>query len=95
MRSTAMVATLIDWHQVRRFIEDAAAHYDKTAPQLVEWLDDVYIALAEKPLDVTVFELLQLQQLRLDGVWEQPNYAQNRWYKVRALKGQPNGVLSF
>lgn len=91
-----MADTLVfNYWATRRFIEDAAAHYDKTAPQLVEWLDEVYRDLEANPRNVTVFELLQLQQLRLDGDWEHPNYAQNRWYKVREAFGRDRGVISF
>ena len=90
-----METPFFDYHATRRFIEDAAAHYDKLSPMLVEWLDEMYIALAEAPLTVSVFELLQLAQLRFDGEWEQHNCAQNRWYKVRALLGKDRGVLSF
>ncbi len=86
---------MFDYHATRRFIEDAATHYDKSAPALVGWLDELYIALAEAPATVTVFELMQLQQLKMDGEWEHPNYAQNRWYKVRGLLNKENGVLSF
>ena len=90
-----MNPTFWNYHDCRAFIEDAAAHYDQAAPMLVEWLDEVYVALCDAPQTVTVFELLQLQQLMVCGQWEHPNYAQNRWYKVRAALGKPNGVLSF
>lgn len=86
---------LFDYKAVRTFIEEAAAHYDKSAPALVSWLDDTYIALAENPRAVSVWEIMQLQKLRTDGVWEHPNYAQNRWYKVRAELGQDRGVISY
>ena len=84
-----------DYHHVREFIEAAAAQYAKSSPALADWLDEVYVALAEAPHTVTVFELLQLQQLHMDGEWEHPNYAQNRWYKVRAALGKERGVCSF
>ena len=84
-----------NYHEARGFLERACAHYEKSAPALCDWLDELYVALNESPMTVTVFELLQLAQLELNGEWEHPNYAQNRWYKVRALKGQPNGVCSF
>ena len=88
-------ATFFDYTATRSFIEEAAAYYCVSAPALCDWLDELYVALNEAPMTVTVFELLQLAQLRMDGQWEHPNYAQNRWYKVRDLKGLPNGVLSF
>lgn len=84
-----------DYSSARRFIEEAATHYAKSAPALVDWLDELYMALESNPRDVTVFELLQLQQLRMDGEWEHPNYAQNRWYKVREVFGRERGVVSF
>lgn len=88
--------TFFDYKAVRTFIEDAASHYDKTAPALVEWLDETYINLAQKLQDVSVYELMQLQRLRYpDGTWEHPNYAQNRWYKLRASQGKDTGVISY
>ena len=85
-----------NYQEARTLIEEAAAYYAKTAPQLVEWLDETYINLAENPAAVSVYELMQLQRLRQeDGTWEHPNYAQNRWYKLRATQGKPNGVLSY
>ena len=84
-----------DYHATRSFIEDAATHYSKSAPALVDWLDEIYISLAEAPATVTAFELLQLAQLKMDGEWEHPNYAQNRFYKVRSALGKDAGVLSF
>ena len=84
-----------DYQSVRAFLEEACAHYEHSAPALRNWLDELYMALANAPLSVSVLELLQLNQLRMDGEWEHPNYAQNRWYKVRAMKGQDGGVCSF
>ncbi len=84
-----------DWHETRRFIEDATAHYAQSAPALADWLDETYIALQEHPENVSVRELMQLQALKMEGEWEHPNYAQNRWYKLRAEQGKDRGVLSF
>lgn len=87
--------TFFDYHALRSFLEAACAHYERSAPALSTWLDELYIALNEAPATVTVFELFQLQQLRMNEEWEHPNYAQNRWYKVRELRGQDRGVLSY
>lgn len=84
-----------NYQNVRVFLEDACTHYAKTAPALSDWLDELYVTLAEDPVKVTVFEVLQLQQLFMDGEWEHPNYAQNRWYKVREALGKERGVISF
>ncbi len=88
-------AQLFNCHETRKFIERAAEHYATSAPALVDWLDEVYIALNEKPASVSVWEIMQLDQLMVDGTWEHPNYAQNRWYKVRAALGKERGVLSY
>lgn len=86
-----------DFHAAQKFIEDASLHYVKSAPALVDWLEDTYIALSESPASVSVYELLQLQQLRdvTSGEWEHPNYAQNRWYKLRVSQGKDAGVISY
>lgn len=94
-RGLGATEEMFNFHETRRFIEAACNHYSKSAPALCDWLDELYIALSEAPLTVTVFELQQLNQLKMDGEWEHPNYAQNRWYKVRELKGQDRGVISF
>lgn len=88
-----------NFHALRSFIEDAATHYSKSAPALCDWLDEIYIALAEKPESVSVYEIMQVERLRVvDGDfvgWEQPNYAQNRFYKLRVSQGKDAGVLSY
>ena len=90
-----MESKLFDYKATRQFIEEAAEQYSNSAPALVDWLDELYMALADAPLTVSVFEIMQLMQLKMDGEWEHPNYAQNRWYKVRAELGKDRGVLSF
>jgi hypothetical protein len=72
---------MFDYQATRAFLTEACAHYGKSAPALETWLDELYVALSEAPATVTVWELMQLQALRLNGEWEQPNYAQNRFYK--------------
>jgi hypothetical protein len=86
---------MFNYQQTRKFIEDACENYAKSAPALTDWLDETYIALADNPETVSVYELLQLQQLQMDGEWEHPNFAQNRWYKLRASQGKDHGILSF
>lgn len=86
---------VFDYNATRAFLEGAVSQYEKTAPALADWLDEVYVALNEAPASVSVYELLQLQQLQMSGEWEHPNYAQNRWYKVRSLLGRDCGAYSF
>ena len=84
-----------NYHAFRKLLEDAVCHYEKLSPALAGWLDETYVALAERPESVTVSDLMQVQQLRMNGEWEQHNFAQNRLYKLRAMQGKDRGVLSF
>ena len=81
---------MFDYKALRRFLEDAGTHYSTSAPTVADWIDEIYIPLAESPRDVSVWEVMQVQQLRdsTSGEWEQPNYAANRAYKVRSILGR-------
>jgi len=69
-------------HQFMRFLEEAAGHYEKTAPTVERYVDDLYRRMGEKPDTVVLTELLTVEGLRDDGIWEQPNYAANRIYRM-------------
>ena len=84
-----------DYHAIRAFLEEAGANYEKTAPVVYDWIDTIYIRLAESPLTVSVWELMQVLKLKETSCdqWEHPNYASNRAYKVmRELGTLPPGV---
>lgn len=87
---------MMDIKAIRKFIEEAAPIYDKTAPTVAEWLDDLYIRLGDDPRTVTVYEVMQCQMLRLEHGWEHPNYAANRHYKVMNILGKSTvGLAGF
>lgn len=73
--------------EIREFLTEACRHYQKTAPAVESSLDDLYERMSEAPEKVSLMELRQVLMLRTDGQWEQPNYAQNRVYKVRHMLG--------
>lgn len=70
------------------FIEDACEHYDKTAPTVEAWLDDLYIRLGGNADRVFLDELLAVCKLREDGVWMHPNAAANLVYHLQHRHGQ-------
>jgi hypothetical protein len=76
-------------HEFMRFLEEAAGHYDKTAPTVEQFVDNLYRRMGEKPETVTLFEIMTVEELRQDGVWEQPNYAANRIYHLMERLGRP------
>ena len=80
-----------DYRKIREFIEEAASHYSKQKPEpapLLDWLDDVYIRLAEKPEELSVRELMQVFRLHECGEWEQQAYAVNRAFKAVRSTGR-------
>lgn len=72
----------IDTPAFLRYLSDAVEHYEKTAPTVAAYLDDLYIRIGHNPADVRLVEMLSASALMEDGQWEQPNYAANRFYKL-------------
>jgi hypothetical protein len=74
---------------VRLLIEEAVSHYEKSAPTVAAYLDDLYVRLNERPHDVRVSELGAVASLKDDeGQWEQANCAANRFYKLASRLGR-------
>ena len=76
-------------HQIYQEIQKAlvaiCGHYEKTAPTVADWADDLYIRMNEEPDSVRLTELnvaVDLAALDL-----QPNYAANRVYKLMSRLG--------
>ena len=86
-----------DYHKLRSYLEAAGSQYGNTAPACADWIDDLYIRLSEEPLNVSVWEVLQVMQLYQCETWEHPNYAANRAYKVMSQTGRlpSNVTISF
>ncbi len=81
---------------VRSIIEEAVPRYQKTAPTVAAYLDDLYIRMNEKPDDVTLSELTAVMALMDGDAWEQPNYAANRFYKLASRLGRDTtGLAGF
>ena len=71
-----------------KFLTDAVVHYEKSAPLVSGYLDELYIRIGEKPDDVRLSELAAVSALLDGGQWEQPNYAANRIYKLACRLGR-------
>ena len=76
---------IINWEEIENLVGRVAAQYEKSAPLVAEHMDDLALRLAEKPEHVSLYELTQVEMLRENGIWEQPNFASNRIYKLRAF----------
>ena len=68
-----------DFQLCEKYLIDVVAHYEKSAPTVSRYADDVYIRLQEGE-PVLVRELLKLVELQLEGEWLPPNAAANLIY---------------
>lgn len=81
---------------IRDALTELAAYYDKSAPVVTTWANDLYIRINEAPDTVPLSELLAVAAFREDGTWEHPNYAANRLYKLLHRLGRDTtGTAGF
>jgi len=86
---------MLDLKTYTRKLEEAVAHYEKSAPAVSDHCNDLYIRINESPKLVSLYELKQIETLWHEG-WEGPNYAANRIYKLRYyLKMETTGQIDF
>lgn len=77
---------LFDYHATRKFLENAVNHYETSAPTVSQYCDDLYIRLEESS-KIDLSEIITIQQLRENNIWEHPNFAANRIYKLKDSLG--------
>lgn len=86
---TNEVNVMGDWEQqFRQFLTDACDHYEKSAPTVHAYCDELYTRLDSNPQSVSLYELRKVVYLRDGGEWLQPNYAANYLYHVMTECGQ-------
>lgn len=78
----------IDWQALNKLIEAACCYYEKSAPTVSRYLDDLYARLGESDETVTVPELLFVESLNDADTWMHPNQAANRHYKLMHRLGR-------
>ena len=96
--NTTQVQYGINPDVIRDFLQAACLHYEKTAPAVSNYLDDLYIRTGESTQHVSLFELLRSQQLYdvESGQWMHPNLAQNTVYKtLDILERDTTGIIDF
>jgi len=68
--------------------------YEETAPTIAIWVDDLYVRLGKG--DVGLKELVFLESLRENDIWDQPNHAANKLYHFLHSQGKDvTGQLGF
>ena len=76
--------TFFDHKKFDKFLAEVCEQYEKSAPTVADHADDLYRRLNSGASgNVTLAEICALSQLLEDGIWEHPNYAANRSYKLR------------
>lgn len=63
-------------------------HYEKTAPTVHAWADQLFQRVDYEAAKVLLVELYAVRQFREEGDWLQPNYAANSIYKLQHRLGQ-------
>lgn len=66
-----------DYHAFAKFATEACDHYEKTAPAVRDYVDDVYMRMQDDPGSIRLTEVTFIGRLRDEGEWMHPNYAQN------------------
>lgn len=89
-------ALALDLDALDQYLTAVVEHYERNAPRVSRWANELYVRVNEAPERVTLAELRGALALCEAGVWEHPNYAQNRIYKMLDRLGQDTtGWLDF
>ena len=86
---------MLDLEAIESTIGEVVDRYEKTAPAVSEWADDVYRRLRDAD-KIVLSELMLIQDIKgRDGEdWMQPNYAANRVYKLLYRLGRDTAGLA-
>jgi hypothetical protein len=78
---------LFDYNGTRGFISEVVQRYERTAPPVARYADDVYERLGEGR-DVLVREIQTLADLRENDIWLDGHYAANLIYHLEESLGR-------
>jgi hypothetical protein len=68
---------------IRRRLTEACRHYEKTAPTVEAWANDLFVRLNENADAVVLSEIVFAEQRLFEsGQWMHPNHAANAVYKL-------------
>ena len=92
-----MPEQFIDVKKMAKFIEQAVAHYQKTAPAwFIDWLDEVYRKLSDGWQSITLDEVITIANLFVDGGWKPEPFAVNNVYKLfDRMKRDTGGIIGY
>lgn len=86
----------IHYDELDKFLEDAVSHYERSAPTVADYCDDLYRRSHQAPQSVSLAELAGVQNLQEQGEWITPHFAVNRVYHLMHRLGMDvAGHLGF
>lgn len=77
---------LLDYDKILSFLTDACTQYEKTAPTVHSYCEDLYERVSESQL-VQLEEIRLVSQLRVNNIWATPNQAANIVYHIQDRLG--------
>lgn len=85
----------IKWGELISFLETACGYYEKSAPTVNAYLNDLYIRIDDmKAVDLR--EIRFVQRLKENNIWMHPNYAANQTYHLMTELGmKTTGHIGF
>jgi len=96
--ATAMTATTYSgfYTALRSHLEVAVEHYERSAPVVSRWADDLYIRLDENGDSIIMSEIAFAYRLHEDEGWMDANYAANQLYHLLHRLGRDTtGLAGF
>jgi hypothetical protein len=99
--STANAANAVDQIRVGQNAIDSllvsiSSHYEKSAPVVSDWADEMYRRISREPNGVSLSEVCFAARLFIGNQWMQPNYAANQLYKLLSSLGRDTtGMAGF
>ena len=87
---------MIDINGIQLFLTECCEQYEKSAPTVDAYCNDLYIRINENPASVSLFELLKIQLLKDSNIWMNPNVAANYVYHLETELGRSTvGHIGF
>lgn len=73
---------MIDFAALDARLVEATGHYEKTAPVVSNYCNELYARLRDEPEKIVLTEILFVGRLVEEGEWMHPNYAANQLLHV-------------
>jgi hypothetical protein len=81
-------------NELRAHLTEVCDAYEKSAPEVARWANDLFIRINDNADAVVLSEILFAARLREDGEWMHPNYAQNGLYHLMHRLGRDVSLMA-